>query len=52
MRLAHHTLILASVLSLAACSPAADAPTPKSAEVPTNAAATAPSSATSAKCPP
>jgi len=38
MRLATHTLILAAALSLAACSPAVEAPTPKSAEAPSSSA--------------
>jgi len=40
MRTAPHILILASLFAFGACSPAADAPTPKSADAPSKAAAT------------
>ncbi len=48
MRIAPHTFILAAVLSLAACSPSSDAPTPKSADA-SSATQSTPASSENAK---
>ena len=51
MRTAPHILILASILALGACSPAADAPTPKSADAPSKAEAASTASTSSSTSP-
>ena len=51
MRTAPHILILASILALGACSPAADAPTPKSADAPSKAEAASTASTSSSTAP-